>query len=121
MLDGQLGLIYRNIIDSAGPGTWDRYIDHDDRTTNVVIYCRDKTADTIKIVVDRINDFIRNKSVFGKRSTDVERKGFDKFIYWVDGFFRAQEVPDSGETFAGRRTKGILQAGRRRCWDSGCY
>ena len=31
--------------------------------------------------------------LFGKRSSDVERKGFDKFIYWVDGFFRAQEAP----------------------------
>ena len=89
----QLGLIFRNIIDSAGPGTWDRYIDNDDRSTNVIIYCRDKTASTIKIVIDRINDFIRNKSAFGKRSSDVERKGFDKFIYWVDGFFRAQEAP----------------------------
>ena len=89
----QLALIFRNIIDSAGPGTWDRYIDNDDRSTNVIIYCRDKTASTIKIVIDRINDFIRNKSAFGKRTSDVERKGFDKFIYWVDGFFREQETP----------------------------
>ncbi len=89
----QTTLIFRNIIDSAGPGTWDRYIDNDDRSTNVVIFCRDKTASTIKIVIDRINDFIRNKSIFGKLTSDVERKGFDKFIYWVDGFFREQETP----------------------------
>ncbi|MCP4713988.1 MAG: MMPL family transporter [Deltaproteobacteria bacterium] len=89
----QLMLIYRNIIDSAGPGSWDRFIDHNDQTTNVIIYCRDKTSETIKIVIDRVNDFIRNESLFGKRIKDVERKGFDKFIYWVDGFFRAQEPP----------------------------
>jgi len=89
----QLLLIFRNIIDSAGPGSWDRYIDNDDRSTNVVIYCRDKTAETIKIVIDRINDYIRNHSAYGKLTRDVERKGFDKFIYWVDGFFRAQEAP----------------------------
>ena len=89
----QLTLIFRNIIDSAGPGSWDRYIDNDDRMTNVVIFCRDKTAGTIKIVIDRINDYIRNHSPYGKLTRDVERKGFDKFIYWVDGFFRQQEEP----------------------------
>jgi hypothetical protein len=91
--DRQLMLMYRNIIDYSGPGTWDRYIDNDDRKTNVIIYCRDRTAETIKIVVDRINEYIRTESLFGKRAQDVERHGFDKFIYWVDGFFREQPPP----------------------------
>ncbi len=89
----QLMLIYRNIIDSAGPGSWDRFIDQNDRKTNVIIYCRDKTAETIDIVIDRVNDYIRTESLFGKRTKDVERHGFDKFIYWVDGFFREKEPP----------------------------
>jgi predicted RND superfamily exporter protein len=92
-VDNQLMTIYRSVIMQAGPGTWDRYIDNDDRITNIIIYCRDKTATTIKMVVDRINKYIREKSVFGKRQKDVERHGFDKFIYWVDGFFRDQESP----------------------------
>jgi hypothetical protein len=31
--------------------------------------------------------------MFGKRKEDVERHGFDKFIYWVDGFFREKPLP----------------------------
>jgi len=89
----QAEMIYRNIIDMAGPGGWDRFIDNDDRTSNVIVYCREKSAETIRIVIDRINEYIRNESLFGKREKDVERHGFDKFIYWVDGFFRAKEPP----------------------------
>jgi len=91
--DDKLKAIYRNIVDQAGPGTWDMYVDASDSKTNVVIYCRDKTSETIKIVLDRINGYIRNHSPFGKRQSDIERHGFDKFIYWVDGFFRQKELP----------------------------
>jgi len=84
----QLTNMYRSVIMQAEPGSWDRYIDVNDSVTNIIVYCRDKTSTTIKIVIDRINEYIREKSVFGKRQKDVERKGFDKFIYWVDGFFR---------------------------------
>jgi len=91
--DLQLMLLFRNIVDNAGPGTWDMYIDNEDIVTNVIIYCRDKTAETITKVVDRVNDYIRNESIFGKRVTDVERHGFDKFVYWLDGFFREQPPP----------------------------
>jgi hypothetical protein len=92
-VDNQVKNLYTNITYQAGPGTWDRYIDNDDRKTNIIVYCRDRTAETIKVVVDRINDFIRNESVFGKRAEDVERHGFDKFIYWIDGFFREKPPP----------------------------
>ena len=91
--DDKLKSIYRSIVDQAGPGTWDMYVDASDSRTNVVIYCRDKTSETIKIVIDRINEYIRNYSPFGKRKSDIERHGFDKFIYWVDGFFREKEQP----------------------------
>jgi len=89
----QLTNMYRSVIMQAEPGSWDRYIDVNDRKTNIIVYCRDKTATTIKIVIDRINEFIREKSAFSKRRQDVERKGFDKFIYWVDGFFKEKEPP----------------------------
>jgi hypothetical protein len=89
----QAEMIYRNIVDMAGPGGWDRFIDNDDKVTNIIVYCREKSAETIRIVIDRINEYIRNESMFGKRKEDVERHGFDKFIYWVDGFFREKEPP----------------------------
>jgi predicted RND superfamily exporter protein len=71
----------------------DKFIDNDEKTLNIIIYCRDKTTETIQIVMDRVHDYIRNKSPFGKRSTDVKRVGFDKFVYWIDGFFREQREP----------------------------
>ena len=92
-VDTQVAMIYRATVMNAGPGTWDMYVDSNETKANIIVYCRDKTADTIKIVIDRINDYIRNESLFGKREKDIERHGFDKFIYWVDGFFRPQEPP----------------------------
>jgi predicted RND superfamily exporter protein len=91
--DSQASAIYRAILYQSGPGTWDKFIDRRDKTANIVVLCRDKTAETIRIVIERINDYIRNKSIFGIRQKDIERKGFDRFIYWVDGFFREKEAP----------------------------
>ncbi len=91
--DTQASAIYRNILYQSGPGTWDKFIDRRDKTANIVVLCRDKTAETIRIVIGRINDYIRDKSMFGIRQKDIERKGFDRFIYWVDGFFREKEAP----------------------------
>jgi len=90
---GQTRLMFRSIIYQAGPGSWDRYISPSAHKANIIVYCRDKTAETIKIVIDRVDDYIRNKSPFGKLEKDVQRQGFDKFIYWVDGFFREQKPP----------------------------
>jgi predicted RND superfamily exporter protein len=69
------------------------YVDASDMKCNVIIYCRDKTAETIKIVTDRINEYIRGHSLFGKRSKDVERHGFDKFVYWLETVFRGAPPP----------------------------
>lgn len=91
--DSQLKMLYKHIVFSSPPGTMDKFIDNDEKTINIIVYCRDKTAETIQIVMDRIHDYIRNKSPFGKRSTDVKHKGFDKFVYWIDGFFREQRAP----------------------------
>ncbi len=91
--DDQLRAIYRNLVDGAGPGTWDMYVDASDKKTNIIIYCRDKTTETIKIVTDRVKEYIRDHSVFGKRSRDVERHGFDKFVYWLETVFRGAPAP----------------------------
>ena len=89
-VDQELKMLYKHIVFSSPPGTMDKFIDNDEKTINIIVYCRDKTTETIQIVMDRIHDYIRNKSPFGKRSTDVKREGFDKFVYWIDGFFREQ-------------------------------
>jgi predicted RND superfamily exporter protein len=96
--DLQLTMLFRSVVDSGGPGAWDKYIDNEDMVTNVILFCRDKTSGTIKTVINRINEYIRNESLFGKRVQDVERHGFDKFVYWLDGFFREQEPPIPGKT-----------------------
>ncbi len=92
-VDTQLKMIFKQVLFGAPPGQYDKYIDTDETTMNIIIYCRDKTAETIKIVIDRVNDYIRNESLFGKRTKDVERHGFDRFVYWLDGFFRPKPPP----------------------------
>lgn len=92
-VDTQLKMIYKQVIFGAPPGQYDKFIDTDETTMNIIIYCRDKTSETIKIVIDRVNEYIRDHSRFGKRTKDVERQGFDRFVYWLDGFFRKKAPP----------------------------
>lgn len=92
-VDTQLKMIYKQVIFGAPPGQYDKFIDTSEKTMNIIIYTRDKTAETIKIVMDRVNEYIREHSKFGKRTQDVQREGFDKFVYWLDGFFRKKEPP----------------------------
>ncbi len=91
--DDQLRFCYKQVLFAGQPGEYDKYVDTDERAMNIIIFCRDKTADTIKVVIDRINDFIREESIFGKREDDVKREGFDRFVYWLDGFFREKPPP----------------------------
>jgi len=91
--DNQLGLLYRTVIDQGGPGAWDMYIDNEDMVTNIMIFCRDKTEETISTVMGRVKDFIRNESIFGCRTEDVKREGFDRFVYWIDSLVRKPEPP----------------------------
>lgn len=91
--DLQLTLLYRSVIDQGGPGTWDMYIDNEDMVTNIMIFCRDKTEQTIKTVISRAKEFIGKESIFGFRSEDVKREGFDKFVYWIDSKVRTPEPP----------------------------
>jgi uncharacterized protein len=91
--DTQLMLLYRTVIDGGGPGAWDMYIDNEDMVANIMIFCRDKTEETISKVMGRVKDFIRNESVFGFKADDVKREGFDKFVYWIDSMVRKPEPP----------------------------
>ncbi len=92
-VDTQLLQLYKSVIFGSAPGQFDQYIDNDEQALNVLIYTRDKTTATIDIVFKRIHEFIREHSRFGLRVQDVQREGFDKFVYWLDGFFREQQAP----------------------------
>jgi hypothetical protein len=91
--DVQLKMLWRQVLFQAPPGSYDKYIDEPETAMNMVILCRDKTAETIRLVMARVNEYIRDHAKFGVRQSDVQRHGFDKFVYWADGFFREQEKP----------------------------
>jgi hypothetical protein len=54
------------VVFGAEPGDIDRYIDADAQFTNIVIFCRDKTGETIKVVLEKVKEFINNYSHLGK-------------------------------------------------------
>jgi len=92
-VDNQLKQLYKSIVYNSAPGQFDQYVDLEETAMNVIIYCRDKTTQTIDTVFERINKFLREESNFSLREQDVKREGFDRFVYWLDGFFREQEQP----------------------------
>ncbi len=79
--DDHLKLFYKGAVLNVPPGTMDKYIDTDEQAMNIIVLCRDKTTEGIKIVMDRVREFIAQKSKFGVRQQDVERHGIDKIIY----------------------------------------
>jgi len=40
--DGVLSFLFRHMVYSGEPGTWDRYVEPRDMMSNIIIYCRDK-------------------------------------------------------------------------------
>jgi hypothetical protein len=42
----------------VAPGTLDMFVDGDERSANIIVYCRDKMAPTIKTVMARIKEYI---------------------------------------------------------------
>jgi len=92
-IDNQLRQLYKSVVYGSAPGQFDQYVDIEETTMNIIVYCRDKTTETIDIVFKRIYKYLREESRFGLRQQDVQREGFDRFVYWLDGFFREQEEP----------------------------
>lgn len=56
---------FRRTIYGVEPGDIDKYLDGDERYTNIVIFCRDKTGTTIKMVMDKVREFINTQSFIG--------------------------------------------------------
>jgi len=94
----QLRMLYKTAVYMVPPGTMDKYIDTDEKAMNIIVYCRDKTTDTIRIVMDKTIEFIQKHSRYGIREQDVQRQGVDRFIHWLHGHFvtappRLEEKP----------------------------
>jgi predicted RND superfamily exporter protein len=60
--DKVLSFLYRHMVYSGEPGTWDRYVEPRDMMTNIIIYCRDKMPKTTESVIASIKDYIANHS-----------------------------------------------------------
>jgi hypothetical protein len=70
----QLKMLQWVILTTGAPGAWDKYLDADQQRANIVLYLRDKTADSLKEVIDRINKFIAEESVSTKTVKDIVNK-----------------------------------------------
>jgi len=65
--DEELLYNFRGTVHMVEPGDIDKFVDGEERFTNIVIFCRDKTGETIQLVMGKVKEFITNHS-------DLERK-----------------------------------------------
>jgi len=63
---------FRRTIYGVEPGGIDKYLDGDEQYTNIVIFCRDKTGPTIKMVMDKVKEFINTQSFIGTKGTKIK-------------------------------------------------
>jgi len=70
--DSQTEFLYRSAQQMGGPGAFDKFVDLGDRNINIILFCRDKTAQTIKEVISRIKYYIENET--GIEGTDMKYK-----------------------------------------------
>jgi predicted RND superfamily exporter protein len=60
--DREVCFSYRTAVLMGEPGTMDMFVDAEDKSANIMIYCRDKTATTIKSVIARVKEYVDNHS-----------------------------------------------------------
>ena len=60
--DSQTEFLYRSAMQMGGPGSFDKFVDMGDQNTNIIIFCRDKTTQTISEVMGRVQEYIKDKS-----------------------------------------------------------
>ena len=80
-IDMQLKMLQWVILTTGAPGAWDKYLDADQQRANIVLYLRDKTADSLREVIDRINKFIAEESVSTKTVKDIVNKAETTFNF----------------------------------------
>jgi predicted RND superfamily exporter protein len=60
--DGVLSFLFRHMVYSGEPGTWDRYVEPKDMMSNIIIYCRDKMPKTTESIIATIKEYIAKES-----------------------------------------------------------
>jgi hypothetical protein len=65
-VDDQLQMLWQVVYSTGSPGDWDKYISADSKAANIVLFLRDKTADSLREVIDRVNKFVKEESLAGK-------------------------------------------------------
>jgi len=60
--DREVCFSYRTATMMGEPGSSDMFVDAEDKSANIMIYCRDKTATTIKAVMARVKEYVDNHS-----------------------------------------------------------
>ncbi|MCP4714265.1 MAG: MMPL family transporter [Deltaproteobacteria bacterium] len=60
--DSQTEFLFRSALQMGGPGSFDKFVDLGDRNINIIVFCRDKTAQTIKEVISRVKHYIQHES-----------------------------------------------------------
>jgi hypothetical protein len=80
-VDMQLKMLQFVIYNTGAPGDWDKYIDADQQRANLVLFLRDKTADSLKEVIDRVNKFVVEESVCTKPVRDIVNKAETTFTF----------------------------------------
>lgn len=56
--DRILSFICRRLLYAGEPGTWDRYVDMQDKYANIVVYCRDKMPKTVESIIQHIQAYL---------------------------------------------------------------
>ena len=56
--DRMLSFICRRLLYAGAPGTWDMYVDMQDKYGNIVVYCRDKMPATVASIVEHIEKYL---------------------------------------------------------------
>jgi predicted RND superfamily exporter protein len=60
--DSKLSFLYRHMVYSGEPGTWDRYVEPKDAMSNIIIYCRDKMPKTTESIIAAVKEYIKSHS-----------------------------------------------------------
>jgi predicted RND superfamily exporter protein len=56
--DRALSFMARKLVYAGEPGTWDQFVDMQDKYGNIIVYCRDKMPSTVDSVINHIEKYL---------------------------------------------------------------
>jgi predicted RND superfamily exporter protein len=56
--DRALSFMARKLVYAGEPGTWDQFVDMQDKYGNIIVYCRDKMPSTVDSVINHIEQYL---------------------------------------------------------------